>query len=71
MWYYLFSVGCEPGTFSESGFQPCEPCPLGTYQSDKGRTSCISCGKGVPTRKRQASSFHDCVVKGCSVTNKL
>lgn len=63
----MCTVGCEAGTFSESGFQPCEPCALGTYQSEQGRTYCLSCGKGIPTRRRQATGFHDCVVKGNTI----
>ncbi|XP_072278437.1 signal peptide, CUB and EGF-like domain-containing protein 2 isoform X1 [Pyxicephalus adspersus] len=55
---------CPPGEFSLDGFRPCDPCPLGTYQPDSGRTSCFSCGGGLTTRNSGASSFHDCETKG-------
>ncbi|XP_044129173.1 signal peptide, CUB and EGF-like domain-containing protein 2, partial [Bufo gargarizans] len=51
---------CPPGEISSDGFWPCGPCPLGTYQSESGRTSCISCGGGLTTKQSGASSFHDC-----------
>ncbi|XP_059145861.1 sushi, von Willebrand factor type A, EGF and pentraxin domain-containing protein 1-like [Physella acuta] len=34
---------CRPGTFSASGIQPCDLCPVGTYQSSYGMKSCTSC----------------------------
>ncbi|XP_071450823.1 signal peptide, CUB and EGF-like domain-containing protein 2 [Hetaerina americana] len=35
---------CHPGTFSANGQVPCEPCPMGTYQPDRGRLACIDSG---------------------------
>ena len=41
---YEVLVGpCPPGTFSQNGEQPCEPCPAETYQPDSGATSCQPC----------------------------
>uniref|UniRef100_A0A8C1XKD6 Signal peptide, CUB and EGF-like domain-containing protein 3 n=1 Tax=Cyprinus carpio TaxID=7962 RepID=A0A8C1XKD6_CYPCA len=54
---------CPPGYFSSDGFKPCQPCPLGTYQPDPGRTLCFPCGGGLGTKKEGASSFNDCEVK--------
>ncbi|XP_040844893.1 signal peptide, CUB and EGF-like domain-containing protein 2 isoform X4 [Ochotona curzoniae] len=51
---------CQPGEFSSDGFAPCQLCALGTFQPDTGRTSCISCGGGLPTRHPGATSFQDC-----------
>ncbi|XP_069596201.1 signal peptide, CUB and EGF-like domain-containing protein 2 isoform X4 [Ranitomeya imitator] len=51
---------CSPGEFSSDGFRPCVPCPLGTYQPEPGRTSCVSCGGGLATKHSSATSFHDC-----------
>ena len=31
---------CAPGTFSQDGLTPCEPCPVGRYQDELGQTSC-------------------------------
>uniref|UniRef100_A0A8C8A0E6 Signal peptide, CUB and EGF-like domain-containing protein 2 n=1 Tax=Oryzias sinensis TaxID=183150 RepID=A0A8C8A0E6_9TELE len=54
---------CSTGSFSSDGFQPCQPCPYGTYQPDLGRTLCFPCGGGLGTKKEGASSFHECEVK--------
>uniref|UniRef100_A0A8C2KSP7 Signal peptide, CUB and EGF-like domain-containing protein 2 n=1 Tax=Cyprinus carpio TaxID=7962 RepID=A0A8C2KSP7_CYPCA len=54
---------CPPGYFSSDGFKPCQPCPLGAYQPDPGRTLCFPCGGGLGTKKEGASSFNDCEVK--------
>uniref|UniRef100_A0A672NZU9 Signal peptide, CUB domain, EGF-like 3 n=1 Tax=Sinocyclocheilus grahami TaxID=75366 RepID=A0A672NZU9_SINGR len=42
---------CPPGYFSSDGFKPCQPCPLGTYQPDPGRTLCFPCGGGLGTKR--------------------
>lgn len=55
---------CPTGYFSNDGFKPCQPCPLGTYQPDLGRTLCFPCGGNLSTKREGASSFHDCEVKG-------
>uniref|UniRef100_A0A8C1KTH4 Signal peptide, CUB and EGF-like domain-containing protein 2 n=1 Tax=Cyprinus carpio TaxID=7962 RepID=A0A8C1KTH4_CYPCA len=54
---------CPPGYFSSDGFKPCQPCPVGTYQPDPGRTLCFPCGGGLGTKREGASSFNDCEVK--------
>ncbi|XP_077142754.1 signal peptide, CUB and EGF-like domain-containing protein 2 isoform X3 [Ranitomeya variabilis] len=51
---------CSPGEFSSDGFRPCVPCPLGTYQPEPGRKSCVPCGGGLTTKHSSATSFHDC-----------
>uniref|UniRef100_A0A8C5KVK2 Signal peptide, CUB and EGF-like domain-containing protein 2 n=1 Tax=Jaculus jaculus TaxID=51337 RepID=A0A8C5KVK2_JACJA len=51
---------CQPGEYSADGFSPCQLCGLGTFQPDVGRTSCFSCGGGLPTRRLGATSFQDC-----------
>ncbi|XP_071975240.1 signal peptide, CUB and EGF-like domain-containing protein 2 isoform X1 [Engystomops pustulosus] len=51
---------CHSGEFSSDGFRPCIPCPVGTYQPESGRTSCISCGGGLTTKHSGATTFHDC-----------
>jgi hypothetical protein len=33
-------VSCPPGTFSEDGLTPCQPCSSGSYQDETGQTSC-------------------------------
>ncbi|XP_021023300.1 signal peptide, CUB and EGF-like domain-containing protein 2 isoform X4 [Mus caroli] len=51
---------CQPGEYSANGFAPCQLCALGTFQPDVGRTSCFSCGGGLPTKHLGATSFQDC-----------
>ncbi|XP_054580723.1 signal peptide, CUB and EGF-like domain-containing protein 2 isoform X5 [Eptesicus fuscus] len=51
---------CQPGEHSADGFAPCQPCALGTFQPEAGRTSCFSCGGGLPTKHLGATSFQDC-----------
>jgi len=46
---YVFSVlvPCQPGTYSESGGEPCAPCAPGMYQPDAGQTQCVDCMPGT------------------------
>ncbi|XP_031243690.1 signal peptide, CUB and EGF-like domain-containing protein 2 isoform X6 [Mastomys coucha] len=54
---------CQPGEYSTDGFAPCQLCALGTFQPDVGRTSCLPCGGGLPTKHLGATSFQDCETK--------
>uniref|UniRef100_A0A8C5YR53 Signal peptide, CUB and EGF-like domain-containing protein 1 n=1 Tax=Marmota marmota marmota TaxID=9994 RepID=A0A8C5YR53_MARMA len=54
---------CSPGFFSADGFQPCQACPMGTYQPEPGRTGCFPCGGGLLTKLEGATSFQDCEAK--------
>uniref|UniRef100_A0A8D1X4Z7 Signal peptide, CUB and EGF-like domain-containing protein 2 n=1 Tax=Sus scrofa TaxID=9823 RepID=A0A8D1X4Z7_PIG len=51
---------CQPGEYSADGFAPCQLCALGTFQPEAGRTSCLPCGGGLPTKRLGATSFQDC-----------
>lgn len=55
---------CQPGEYSADGFAPCQLCALGTFQPEAGRTSCFSCGGGLPTKHPGATSFQDCETRG-------
>ncbi|XP_052824017.1 signal peptide, CUB and EGF-like domain-containing protein 1 [Octopus bimaculoides] len=54
---------CSRGYFADDGLEPCQPCPIGTYQTDIGRTKCIPCGRSIKTRGVASTSFQDCIVK--------
>ncbi|XP_063294925.1 signal peptide, CUB and EGF-like domain-containing protein 2 isoform X1 [Pelobates fuscus] len=54
---------CFAGEYSIDGFRPCEPCPVGTYQPETGRTSCFPCGGGLTTKHNGAAAFQDCETK--------
>ncbi|XP_078273025.1 signal peptide, CUB and EGF-like domain-containing protein 1 isoform X3 [Rhinoraja longicauda] len=51
---------CSAGHFSSDGFRPCRSCPIGTFQSEAGRTQCFYCGGGLLTKYEGAVSFQDC-----------
>ena len=38
---------CQPGTFSMTGEEPCDPCPLGTFQPQEAGTECLACAPGT------------------------
>ena len=43
-----------------SGFVPCYPCPLGTYQPEEGKNSCYKCPHGADTLTTAATNITDC-----------
>lgn len=54
---------CGPGHFSATGMEPCQPCPIGTYQRDIGRNRCIPCGNNLKTKRVASVGFQDCLAK--------
>ncbi|XP_075723050.1 sushi, von Willebrand factor type A, EGF and pentraxin domain-containing protein 1 isoform X2 [Rhipicephalus microplus] len=52
---------CEPGTYSESGREPCTPCERGFYQEMRGRKSCVECPVPKTNLNEGSRSSHDCV----------
>ncbi|XP_031425283.1 signal peptide, CUB and EGF-like domain-containing protein 2 isoform X3 [Clupea harengus] len=54
---------CFPGQYSHDGLIPCQPCPLGTYQPEVGRTFCFPCGGALITKHSGAVSFQSCETK--------
>ena len=57
----FLSVPCAPGTYSQTGVEPCLPCARGTYQSAKKQTSCLRCDGSKSTYGEGASSTSQCV----------
>ena len=53
-------VQCAPGTYSDTGVEPCLPCPAGTYQTELGQTSCLPCPGQESTHGTGASSLDYC-----------
>ncbi|XP_035679049.1 neurogenic locus notch homolog protein 1-like [Branchiostoma floridae] len=51
---------CQAGWYSSTGLQPCTECSLGTYQPNKGNTSCISCPSSQTTNATAATSADFC-----------
>lgn len=60
----LFTVPCAVGTYYHEQSRTCEPCPLGTYQSESGQLQCSVCpliaGRQGVTIAPGARSANDC-----------
>ncbi|CAA3006472.1 sushi, von Willebrand factor type A, EGF and pentraxin domain-containing 1 isoform X1 [Olea europaea subsp. europaea] len=59
---------CQPGSYSDTGLEPCSPCPTNFYQSNEGATKCDECGMSNRTLKVGASSADQCVPSSCMPT---
>lgn len=59
---------CPAGYFSADGFQPCQQCPLGSFQPERGRVLCFHCGGGLMTKHTGSTSFRDCEARGNTTT---
>jgi hypothetical protein len=57
---FFFSAQCKQGTYSSSGLETCESCPLGTYQPEFGSRSCLLCPEHTSTVKRGAVNISAC-----------
>ncbi|XP_055973137.1 sushi, von Willebrand factor type A, EGF and pentraxin domain-containing protein 1 [Sorex fumeus] len=53
---------CKQGTYSSTGFETCESCPLNTYQPTTGSTTCLACPQNSSTVKRGAVDISACGV---------
>ena len=51
---------CPPGTSSVDGYEPCTPCPIGTYQGNSSATVCIQCRYEQSTPSEGSKSEDDC-----------
>ncbi|XP_067134813.1 sushi, von Willebrand factor type A, EGF and pentraxin domain-containing protein 1-like [Centruroides vittatus] len=52
---------CMPGSYSETGLEPCIPCDLGYYQDEHGQTFCIMCPENLTTTDIKSDSESDCL----------
>lgn len=59
---------CQPGTYSDTGLEPCSPCPLNYYQEREGATKCDECAMANRTLKVGASAPDQCVASSCMPT---
>ncbi|XP_063614589.1 sushi, von Willebrand factor type A, EGF and pentraxin domain-containing protein 1-like isoform X2 [Penaeus indicus] len=57
---------CRPGTYSDTGLEPCAPCPRNFYQPSIGSTSCFECSTGNYTDDEGATSGGMCLSVACS-----
>ncbi|KAK3591334.1 hypothetical protein CHS0354_028441 [Potamilus streckersoni] len=51
---------CSAGFFINT-VGNCQACPVGTYQSSSGQSSCVSCQSGTTTLQTGSTSFTQCV----------
>lgn len=63
-------LACKPGSYSNSGLEPCSPCSINFYQPTAGQQSCIECSNSTATQgpgeSTEASCFPiDCSAKMC------
>ena len=59
---FLFSEPCQPGSWSRTGYQPCDLCPLNFYQDDSTAVACKECDPDKVTTNPGAQSDAECVV---------
>ena len=52
---------CDAGSFPSDGGGPCQKCPIGTFKSETGPGSCLSCGQDRTTLDVGAVSRTECV----------
>ncbi|XP_028660616.2 LOW QUALITY PROTEIN: sushi, von Willebrand factor type A, EGF and pentraxin domain-containing protein 1 [Erpetoichthys calabaricus] len=53
---------CKPGTYSFSGLETCESCPLGKFQPAFASKLCVPCPEGMSTVNRGAVDVSECGV---------
>jgi len=46
---------CSVNTYSDSGLEPCMPCPVGFYQPSNGSVQCLPCTFDVASTDAQSS----------------
>ncbi|XP_052833673.1 sushi, von Willebrand factor type A, EGF and pentraxin domain-containing protein 1 [Octopus bimaculoides] len=56
---------CKAGHVSETGLEPCMPCPIGSYQSEMGKNACYLCPNKSPTPNAASTRIQDCAGKKC------
>lgn len=51
---------CQPGTYSDNGYEPCAPCPRSEVSIDFGSTTCMQCKFGSFTTNSGGRSLGVC-----------
>lgn len=51
---------CPSGTSSKTGVEPCQPCPVGYYQGNKGSKRCFRCSNTHSTLSVGSTQQSDC-----------
>lgn len=58
--FFYISAQCPPGTYSETGLEPCAPCPTNFFQPSEGQTTCMECAANHRTLRPGALSPEAC-----------
>ncbi|XP_070554253.1 sushi, von Willebrand factor type A, EGF and pentraxin domain-containing protein 1-like [Ptychodera flava] len=53
-------ASCTAGTYSDTGYAPCEQCPRGTYQPAPLSKNCRLCPEGLTTRNEGSITSDSC-----------
>lgn len=56
----FISAPCKPGTYSDTGFEPCILCEFGFYQAESQQKNCTLCPNGTSTRSKESNSLDNC-----------
>ena len=52
---------CPPGKTSDTGLEPCFPCPRGYFQDQQAADHCLKCPNKTSTKFPSSSSLEDCI----------
>lgn len=63
-------AACDPGSYLHTATNTCQSCPIGQYQPDKWRDSCLLCPSGNTTYVTGAVSVSQCLTN-CSLGSEL
>jgi hypothetical protein len=61
----LCTAKCKPGTYSDTGLEPCAPCPRNFFQFSEGMTSCFECASNEQTPEVGSQERSACVNVEC------
>ncbi|ESO89533.1 hypothetical protein LOTGIDRAFT_234340 [Lottia gigantea] len=53
---------CQPGYYSTTGFEPCQVCPRGFFQSNTRSTTCFECSLDQTTFNTASTSSSQCTL---------
>ena len=57
---------CAPGTYSDNGLEPCNPCPRNFYQPREGKMTCDECPTGNRTINEGSTDIGFCQAIDCT-----
>ena len=61
VFWFLYPVGCESGSYFNLESDKCELCSIGTYNDGSQITECMSCPPHTTTSTTGSKSSDDCI----------